>query len=395
MGRIKISKNLLLLLLSLIAGLVISEIVASNYVKTNKLIERLKYVDEESRKSKFPDIGIYDKDLGWGLKPNTQDLQLTSDFKVLYSINSKGLRDKEIPAEKPAEEFRVVVLGESNVFGSGINYGRRFTELVEKSLRNVKVVNMGVRGYGIDQALLHLKRDGFQFKPNLVILFVDREFLARSKYFLTGGQFKPRFVLNNDKSKIMLEDMDFIKNKFKLKNTLEPKNSSPVKNRNKKNDIILMKSRLLTLLTYNKLIKEAQNEIRNLDKDKWASVHQGLKDEGRRMFPHIVKDDDFRELIYLIIKEYGKTCNERAVGFIIVNMDCKKIDYLSQFCQELGVNYLDLSDILFEASKVEPIKFNIDPHYNEFAHKIIGEHTSNYIENKYSLQKTRDYAYEG
>lgn len=61
----------------------------------------------------------YDRILGWSLIPNADKIYEREEEPYRIAINSKGLRDKEYSYEKPASAFRVVVLGDSFVFGSG------------------------------------------------------------------------------------------------------------------------------------------------------------------------------------------------------------------------------------------------------------------------------------
>jgi len=203
--------NLLLLILALSASLFLFEILAGRYVKANKIAEKLNYLRKGILNKGSRGIGAFDKDLGWGFNPGSQERRRSTDFDVKYSINSKGNRDKEIQEEKPPEIFRIIASGESMVFGDGINYGKRFSEVIENSLADVEVVNMGVWGYGADQSLLQLKRDGFQFHPDVVALFAINDFFYRCKYMSRIGQAKPRFVLNPAKDGIILQDVESLK----------------------------------------------------------------------------------------------------------------------------------------------------------------------------------------
>lgn len=183
------------------------------YVKKAKLNEKIKYIEDASVHNSQSLIGCReDEKIGWGFKPNSESREITSDFDVVYSINSKGIRDKEISFEKLPEEFRIIALGESTVFGWGVNYGKRFSEIIEQILDNTEVINMGVGGFGMDQSFLQLERDGFKFNPDLVILFLFDDFIERCKDVIRDwGEFKPRFVLNEDKVDLVLQDLDFVK----------------------------------------------------------------------------------------------------------------------------------------------------------------------------------------
>ena len=390
-GKFALCK-ILLILVGLTLGGILAEIIANIYLTSTKLNEKLEYISN-SRAGIYPNIVTDDKDLGWGYKPGAKGIKITSEFDVEYSINSKGIRDKEISIEKSNHEFRVLALGESTVFGEGVNYGGRFTEIIEKSLDNVEVINMGVQGFGMDQSFLQLKRDGFKFKPDLIILFIIKVFLERCKDTMMAGRFKPRFVLNANKDGIILQDLNFVKEKFSKKIPSELNNSSNEKaeNSNKKNDLI-RKSKTLILLNYYRKRKNIKTELEERDKNFWSNFSKlhlrETKDRKR------YKEEDFKKLIYFLLKKYKDACEKHGIDFLIVYMEPCKIDYLKDFCKERGISYLDLSIVLNNASRFKPLRFEIDPHYNEFTHRVIGEYVSDYLKNKYHLEENCNYSYQ-
>lgn len=83
------------------------------------------------------------------MRPNASGLSATSDFTVEYSINSKGVRDREYTYERPAGFVRFLALGDSFTFGEGVPYGRRFTDIPEERIDGIEIINMGVPGFGI------------------------------------------------------------------------------------------------------------------------------------------------------------------------------------------------------------------------------------------------------
>lgn len=114
---------------------------------------------------------VADPVLGWRLIPNTNHFYRKEEQPYLIQINSKGLRDTEHSYEKPAGTFRVVVIGDSMVFGSGgVNASDRFTDILQKTAKNAEVINMGVPAYGTDQEYLYLKAESLKYHPDLVIL---------------------------------------------------------------------------------------------------------------------------------------------------------------------------------------------------------------------------------
>jgi hypothetical protein len=114
---------------------------------------------------------IADDLLGWKLVPRSKHLYRREEQAYLIAINSKGLRDTEHSYEKRPGVFRIVVVGDSFVFGSGgVETSDRFTDILEKSTKNAEIINMGVPAYGSDQEYLFLKTEGLKYHPDLVIL---------------------------------------------------------------------------------------------------------------------------------------------------------------------------------------------------------------------------------
>jgi lysophospholipase L1-like esterase len=108
----------------------------------------------------------------WELEPNFDGLW--TDVHV--QINSMGFRDSEIPISKKPNEFRILFLGDSVVFGYNLPQRDTIPEQLEYSLNQefpqkfLEVVNAGVDGYSTFQEFYLLKYKGLRLKPDLVIV---------------------------------------------------------------------------------------------------------------------------------------------------------------------------------------------------------------------------------
>jgi len=110
---------------------------------------------------------------GWSFAPNSHTRSVDTDRRLDYrvEINSWGWRDPERPRAKQPGRKRVLILGDSMVFGTGVQYGERFGDVLERALGDdVEVVNAAVGGWGTDQQYLYLRREGFRLDPDVVIL---------------------------------------------------------------------------------------------------------------------------------------------------------------------------------------------------------------------------------
>src|SRR5258706_9667952 len=102
---------------------------------------------------------MLDPELGWKNRPRASGETDAAGKTVRVSISAAGFRDREWTKEKPKGTTRIAVLGDSFVFGSGVDADARMTNLLEARLGGpTEVLNFGVPGYGTDQEWLLLKR---------------------------------------------------------------------------------------------------------------------------------------------------------------------------------------------------------------------------------------------
>ncbi|MGQ0811849.1 MAG: SGNH/GDSL hydrolase family protein [Nitrospiraceae bacterium] len=109
-----------------------------------------------------------DKHTPASLKPHT---------KVLGSIgvaNSQGFRDRERVFERSRFAARIVALGDSFTWGSGVSYDQAFVTLVEQGLNEsapaAEIINLGVPAWGPHEEFHLLKAYGVRFSPDVVML---------------------------------------------------------------------------------------------------------------------------------------------------------------------------------------------------------------------------------
>lgn len=115
----------------------------------------------------------YDPVLGWSTSPGTvaRHRNAALGFDVVYRINNRGFRGPLHGPIKPSGVTRVVVLGDSNAFGWGLEDGHHFSSVLDQ-LDRLEVINLAVTGYSTDQELMRLENEGFKFNPDVVVLQV-------------------------------------------------------------------------------------------------------------------------------------------------------------------------------------------------------------------------------
>ncbi len=120
---------------------------------------------------------VNDPDMGYAHPKNASYRLGTLNVR----LNSRGLRDHEIPFAKPTGERRILVLGDSVAFGWGVDQGETFSDRMEPLLRSRtgqawEVINAGVNGYNSEQEATFLAAHGWRYSPDIVIVvFVDND----------------------------------------------------------------------------------------------------------------------------------------------------------------------------------------------------------------------------
>jgi hypothetical protein len=182
---------------------------SGNFYFKNRIIHPhklpLKMVAERARALRESDdsIVIPHEILGWSPRPDA------ASADGMYRYNTQGIRSPN-PAFSPAAAegvLRIALFGDSFTHGDDVPIEVSFGQVLEKQLNEAgipaEVLNFGVGGYGIDQAMLRYREHGAAFAPDLVILGFAPENLKRNLNLLrplydprSGLPFaKPRFIL--------------------------------------------------------------------------------------------------------------------------------------------------------------------------------------------------------
>ncbi len=103
---------------------------------------------------------------------------------VEIRLNSLGLRGPDLPDRKDPEEQRVLVLGDSFVWGYGMVQEETFCHRLELGLRHstghaVRVGNAGAPSYGLLKQVATLRRVERAFEPDVVVacVFLGNDFV--------------------------------------------------------------------------------------------------------------------------------------------------------------------------------------------------------------------------
>lgn len=112
-----------------------------------------------------------------------------------YSINSKGIRDREFEIPKPDGVFRIIVLGDSVTFGTEYPVEMTYPKILERLLNaesgsklRYEVLNAGVCSYNAVQKFILLKNKLLDYQPDMVIMQFLNDDYYRNAVFLPGNK---------------------------------------------------------------------------------------------------------------------------------------------------------------------------------------------------------------
>ena len=121
----------------------------------------------------------------WEMVPGTR-----TEMGATVTVNSLGFRGAEVLETKPSGVKRVVVLGDSTVYGHGVEDDETFSAQLDDRLgETVQVLNLGTPGYSSAQSINLMTMRGWRLQPDLVVIanlwsdnnfdsFVDKTLLS-------------------------------------------------------------------------------------------------------------------------------------------------------------------------------------------------------------------------
>lgn len=141
----------------------------------------------------------FDSTLGWRALPSAKGTHMRDGFAVWVEQNSMGLRaSEETLPMRTNEDYRALILGDSYVWGYGVDQDKVFSEAAVHGQTGLELINFGVSGYGTDQELLWYKDAGLQFDVDEVVLvFTPYNDVSNNLGDVAYGFAKPKFEVVN------------------------------------------------------------------------------------------------------------------------------------------------------------------------------------------------------
>jgi len=126
----------------------------------------------------FQSLFMDDAQVGHRLRPLAHARYTTVEFSTDLRINAQGVRDDEDIGPKPANERRVVILGDSLVLSIQVPLRQTFGKQLEARLNAAggrehwRVINAGVQGYCPVEEWLFYDHIAAAFQPDVVLVVV-------------------------------------------------------------------------------------------------------------------------------------------------------------------------------------------------------------------------------
>ncbi len=296
------------------------------------------------------------------LNSGVQVLATTSDFSVLYSVNSHGLRDREHSYEKPPGITRFAVFGDSFTFGEGIPYGKRFTDIAEENLPGTEILNFGYPGAGLDNIVPYIFREGLLYRPDYVVVVLNNLVTDRGGADLTD-------ILNFS----AIDSAYLASVRGASTETAYLPRKDPFFNYSP--NILQRNSYLASYLYYKYSIYELREKMKQYDKEFWDGYAQCRKSpDCDRMQQTDVTDHTIK-----ILDKLNDVCRQSGHQLVAINIDSEPLVHFYQTAPPFP--FFDLHQKLKEESANYPLTFTYDQHYNEKTNEFIGKELTGIVAN--------------
>jgi lysophospholipase L1-like esterase len=272
-------------------------------------------------------------------------------------INKKGYRGKLVPIEKLDKEIkRIVFLGDSMMFGFGLNEDETLPEQILRIAGNkrVEVINLAVTGHNLNQERLYFERRVLEYDPDIAVFGLCLNDIGGSIFSPSGFN--------------TLIEIGRLKYKYRQFNFLDKVHYA-----------------LLRLSNFYQYIFYKIEMLYRIEKRVPLYTEVSLK----LMKGELV--DEMKEALVLFANDVlaiKKACEERGIRLIImfyitdIQLDDASLrwpqEWLQEFCSENKIYFLDLLPAFNGYSKD---KILIDQgHPSSFGNKILAEYLYNFIE---------------
>lgn len=384
-------KSLAALAMVVLVALIIAEVAArmifSGYMPILKLS---KYM--ESERGKF---ARYDPLIGWVGKEGAEDSFEWLDTLSHVRQNKYGFRDAGYDFKK-GEKRRLLVLGDSFVWGFGVENKDIFTSRIDSmSDGTMEVINLGVSGYSTDQEYLLWHQLGRKWSPEDVLLLIlpsnDLDELVDN---IPHGYMKPTFALDATGT-LQLKNVPVPQRWVWEDKILESEQSHTGRVQsilsystlaNLTAGVAIRNSNIRKLLTSKGIIpnrrsnagsfmiymKDPPEEVRK----KWVLLltlvgllNQSVSENGGRLKVAVIPTN--AQVYPELWKNFE---NNRSIPEgAVLNQD-EPFNIVRKECEKMGIEVIDIVSDLREAGKSNPyLYFPLNNHWTSDGHQVVAD----------------------
>ena len=183
-------KNTALLIISTIVGLYLIDYAARHTLNPSSLYSSFHTVPELNQWHN--EVSFWERYKGEPDKANFASYDPVLGWEP--EASGDGIRGStKVTPEPESGVTRIVALGDSFVYGTDVAADENFAAILDARAPEIEVLNMGVPGYGIDQAYLKYLHLGATYQPHVVVLGIYVSDYERSSVAFTTFA-KPKFV---------------------------------------------------------------------------------------------------------------------------------------------------------------------------------------------------------
>ena len=319
----------------------------------------------------------YDEELGWVRKLETSHEENGKEGVIKWHINNKGAR---INPDFENKESIISCYGDSFTFARQVKDNETWEHYLSE-LTNTNVQNFGVGNYGVDQAIIRMKREYASNSTKIVILAVVPDTISRimsvwKHYYEYGNTFafKPKFILKNGELQLINNQINseskfyeyqkflpeikkydyFYLKKFKKEKIHFPYLITTLKNA-KRN------FRIIFLVILIEILKKNRKKVEKIE----LNLMEVIMKINLKWRLKLFKDKDAIMLLKEILKEFVKFSeknNFQPVFIFLPQKDDlrfiqKEHNFLKEFVNDItnitGINYIDIIDELLKIQDLD------------------------------------------
>jgi lysophospholipase L1-like esterase len=325
--------------------------------------------------------------LGWSHIPDKEGYWTVGERRIHIKINSLGLRDREYTYNKGKGVFRILVLGDSFTEGFQVPLEDTFCKLLEEKLNKKKkgedkkkllfeVINAGFAGVGTDYELLFLRREGYKYDPDLVLVVFCPNDVA--------DNYRSNDILKDEQNRLAYEKRGFL---IRLKGALAKRSHAynyigyVLPNRFPRFAHVLMKIGLLSSQPIDNASGVEQLHYLVFEQEygpQWEEawrvtrvLFSELKDETAKRGSNLaLVSIPFREQVYKPLWRSMFSGSEMARRHWTVD---KPDRLLAQIANDEGIPIFQLLPLFRRAGVKTELYYNGDGHWNIEGHRLAAQ----------------------